>query len=157
RVVRPMDFVSLGADIDVDDPAYGRFRPELRLEGDEKFDVRLAPVRYRDTPGPRYAGQQTSGMPLQEAILRMTPDDESADNPDDDGFTSKSLAAERGGVDVSAPDRPDRPPEPLPHDHGPNLDDHHDFVSGHLHPHGRDEYVYPEWDSHAGRYLRDWC
>jgi nitric oxide reductase NorD protein len=157
RTVRRLSFAELAAGVDVDDPAYGRFRPELRLEGDEKFDVRPAPVHYRDAPGPRYAGQQSSGMPLQEAILRMTPDDEAAENPDEDGFAAKSLAAERGGVDVTAPDRPDTPPEPLPHDHGPDLDDHHDAVSGHLHARGRDEFTYPEWDWRAGRYLRDWC
>ena len=76
RAVRPMVFADLTSSVkpDLDDPAFGHFRAELRLEGDEKFDVRLVPVRYRDTPGPRYAGQQASGMPLQEAILRMTPD-----------------------------------------------------------------------------------
>jgi nitric oxide reductase NorD protein len=154
RAVRPFAFGDL--DADVDDPRFGRFHDELRLEGDEVFDVRLAPVRYRDVPGPRYAGQQTSGMPLQEAILRMTPDtDAMAD--DDDGFTVKSLAAERGDVDVTATERADVPPEPLPHDHGPDLDDHHHPTEGQLRAAGPDEFVYPEWDGVARRYLPDWC
>jgi nitric oxide reductase NorD protein len=156
RVVRPIAFADLEAD--VDDPRFGRFRAELRLEGDDKFDVRFGPVRYRDAPGPRYAGQASSGMPLQEAILRMMPDlDAFADDADEDGFQSKSLAAERGDVDVTAVDRPDAPPEPLPHDHGPDLDDHHEGPHGHLHATGRDEFVYPEWDGVARRYLADWC
>jgi hypothetical protein len=156
RSVRPIEFDDL--DADRDDPAFRLGEKEIRLEGDEKFDVRFHPVRFRDTPGPRYAGQQTSGMPLQEAILRMTPDpsaDES--DADQDGFAERSLQAERGGADVTATDRPDTPPEPLPHDHGPDLDDHHDHVHGHLHATARDEFVYPEWDPVAGRYLADWC
>jgi nitric oxide reductase activation protein len=153
RAVRPIRFADLHAD--VNDPRFGLARSELRLEGDEKFDVRLVPVRYRDVPGPRYAGQQTSGMPLQEAILRMTPELDGA--PGEDDFATKSLAAERGDVDVTATERPEGPPEPLPHDHGPDLDDHHDGVHGLLHAHGRDEFVYPEWDGVAGRYLPDWC
>ncbi|MFI5894649.1 nitric oxide reductase activation protein NorD [Actinoplanes sp. NPDC051513] len=157
RSVRPLAFARL--DEDVDDAWFRLGEKEIRLEGDEKFDVRFHPVRYRDVPGPRYAGQQASGMPLQEAILRMTPDDAlSADSSDEDtdGLVERSLQAERGGVDVTATDRPDTPPEPLPHDHGPDLDDHHDHAHGHLHAHGRDEFVYPEWDSVAGRYLADW-
>jgi nitric oxide reductase NorD protein len=156
RVVRPIDFTDLDADPDAAD--FGQFRGELRLEGDEKFDVRLVPVRYRDAPGPRYAGQATSGMPLQEAILRMTPDlDAPADHADEDGFQARAIAAERGDVDLTAVDRPEGPPEPLPHDHGPDLDDHHELRRGHLHASGRDEFVYPEWDSVTGRYLPDWC
>jgi hypothetical protein len=155
RVTRPVDFADLDADIDAGH--YGRFRAELRLEGDELLDVRLHPVRYRDAPGPRYLGQATSGMPLQEAILRMTADDGEAGDEDPDEFQERSLSAERGGVDVTAADRGEPPPEPLPHDHGPDLDGGHEGAHGHLHAHGRDEYVYPEWDGAAGRYLRDWC
>jgi nitric oxide reductase NorD protein len=156
RSVRPVAFDDL--DADADDPGFALGEREIRLEGDEKFDVRFFPVRYRDVPGPRYAGQQTSGMPLQEAILRMTPaEDESSIDADEDGFAEKSLQAERGGVDVTATDRPETPPEPLPHDHGPDLDGHHEHAHGHLHAHGRDEFVYPEWDAIAGRYLADWC
>ena len=161
RSVRPLVFDELA--FDRDDPWFRLGEREIRLEGDEKLDVRFHPVRYRDVPGPRYAGQQASGMPLQEAILRMTPDDaaDSADfadsaDEDTDGLVERSLQAERGGVDVTATERPDTPPEPLPHDHGPDLDDHHDHAHGHLHAHGRDEFVYPEWDSMAGRYLADW-
>ena len=66
------------------------------------------------------------GMPLQEAILRMTPDtDAVAATPTPTASPARSMEAERGGVDVTATDRPDAPPEPLPHDHGPDLDDHH--------------------------------
>jgi nitric oxide reductase NorD protein len=159
RAVRAIRFDDLDADVDVDvdDPRFGRFGEELRGEGDEKFDVRFIPVRYRDTPGPRYAGQQSSGMPLQEAILRMTPDLDAAPAGDDEpGFTDKSLAAERGDVDVTATE-PTTPPEPLPHDHGPDLDDHSQPTEGRLRPTGRDEFVYPEWDGVARRYLEDWC
>ena len=113
-----------------DDPRLVLATEELRLEGDEALDVRLVPVRYRDVPGPRYAGQAASGMPLQEAILRMTVDTEQSQDADTDGFTERSLQAERGGVDVTATERP---PEPLPHDHGPDLDDHHEHAHGHLH------------------------
>jgi nitric oxide reductase NorD protein len=112
------------------------------------------PVRYRDVPGPRYAGQAASGMPLQEAILRMTPAADESPDADADGFTERSLAAERGGVDVTATERP---PEPLPHDHGPDLDDHHHAAHGRLRATGRDEFTYPEWDDQARRYLPDWC
>ena len=156
RTARPVAFDSLAADpaMDPDDPRLVPATEELRLEGDEALDVRLVPVRYRDVPGPRYAGQAASGMPLQEAILRMTVDTEQSQDADTDGFTERSLQAERGGVDVTATDRP---PEPLPHDHGPDLDDHHEHARGHLHARGRDEFVYPEWDHRAGRYLADWC
>jgi nitric oxide reductase NorD protein len=156
RTARPVRFDSLAADpaMDPDDPRLVAVTEELRLEGDEALDVRLVPVRYRDVPGPRYAGQAASGMPLQEAILRMTVDTEQSQDADTDGFAERSLQAERGGVDVTATERP---PEPLPHDHGPDLDDHHEHAHGHLHPHGRDEFVYPEWDHRAGRYLADWC
>jgi hypothetical protein len=132
RSARPFVFAS--SEFDRDDAWFRLGEKEIRLEGDEKFDVRFPPVRYRDVPGPRYAGQQASGMPLQEAILRMTPD-EAADSSDEDteGLVERSLQAERGGVDVTATDRPDTPPEPLPHDHGPDLDDDHDHVHGHLH------------------------
>ena len=76
RTARPVAFDSLDADpaLDPDDPRLVLATGELRLEGDEALDVRLVPVRYRDVPGPRYAGQAASGMPLQEAILRMTVD-----------------------------------------------------------------------------------
>jgi nitric oxide reductase NorD protein len=155
RVARPIAFADL--DADVNDSRFGLVRDELRLEGDEKFDVRLTPVRYRDVPGPRYAGQEASGMPLQEAILRMRPDlDATTDSAsDEDGFASRSLAAERGDVDVTG--RPEIPPEPFPHDHGPDLDDHHHAADGHLHAAAPNEFVYPEWDGMAGRYLPDWC
>jgi nitric oxide reductase NorD protein len=153
RTARPVAFDSL--DADVEDPRLTLATEELRLEGDEALDVRLVPVRYRDVPGPRYAGQSASGMPLQEAILRMTAADAAgSQDADTDGFQEKSLQAERGGVDVTAVDRP---PEPLPHDHGPDLDDSREHAHGHLHTRSRDEFVYPEWDSRAGRYLADWC
>jgi nitric oxide reductase NorD protein len=156
RTARPVRFDSLAADpaMDPDDPRLVAVTEELRLEGDEALDVRLVPVRYRDVPGPRYAGQAASGMPLQEAILRMTVDTEQSQDADTDGFAERSLQAERGGVDVTATERP---PEPLPHDHGPDLDDHHEHAHGHLHARGREEFVYPEWDHRAGRYLADWC
>ena len=157
RTARPVAFDAL--DADVDDPRLVLATEELRLEGDEALDVRLVPVRYRDVPGPRYAGQAASGMPLQEAILRMTIQPDQADteqsrDADTDGFTERSLQAERGGVDVTATERP---PEPLPHDHGPDLDDHHEHAHGRLHASSRGEFVYPEWDHRAGRYLADWC
>jgi nitric oxide reductase NorD protein len=157
RTARPVEFDSL--DADVDDPRLAPATEELRLEGDELLDVRVVPVRYRDVPGPRYAGQAASGMPLQEAILRMTVSPDPADtgqsqDADTDGFAERSLQAERGGVDVTATERP---PEPLPHDHGPDLDDQHEHAHGHLHARGRDEFVYPEWDHLGGRYLADWC
>jgi nitric oxide reductase NorD protein len=156
RAVRPIRYDELDADIESD--WFGRMRDEVRLEGDEKFDVRFVPVRYRDAPGPRYVGQASAGMPLHEAILRMTPDvDALADDADEDGFQARSLTAERGDVDVTAAGRPDAPPEPLPHDHGPDLDDHRESHQGRLHAHGSDEFVYPEWDGVAGRYLPDWC
>lgn len=143
---------------DVEDPAITVIGQELRLEGDELFDVRFVPVRFRDVPGPRYLGQAASGMPLQEAILRITPlDTDEAPDADEDGFTAKSIQAERGDVDVTAVERPEPPPEPLPHDHGPDLDDHHHAAQGALHATGRGEYVYPEWDHVAGRYRPDWC
>lgn len=151
RVTRPIEFADLDGDVDA--PHYGRFRAELRLEGDEKFEVRPHPVRYRDAPGPRYVGQATSGMPLQEAIVRITAGAGEAS----DEFQERSLAAERGGVDVTATDPAAAPPEPLPHAHGPEFEDHHEGVQGHLHAHARDEYVYPEWDGVSGRYLADWC
>jgi len=124
RTARPVAFDSLAADPELgpDDPRLVAAAEEVRLEGDEALDVRLVPVRYRDVPGPRYAGQAASGMPLQEAILRMTVETEQSQDADTDGFTERSLQAERGGVDVTATERP---PEPLPHDHGPDLDDHH--------------------------------
>jgi nitric oxide reductase NorD protein len=122
------------------------FPSSSRPEADEVPEVRLAPVHYRDAPGPRYAGLTSSGMPLSEAILRLTS--LPASEPD---FVDKSLSAERGGIDVTAP------PDPLPHDHGPDLDGHDELPSGHLHRHGRDTYLYPEWDAIAGRYLPDWC
>ena len=105
-------------------------------------------------PGPGTRVRRRPGMPLQEAILRMTVDTEQSQDADTDGFAERSLQAERGGVDVTATERP---PEPLPHDHGPDLDDHHEHAHGHLHARGRDEFVYPEWDHRAGRYLADWC
>lgn len=144
---------------DVEAPTITAISQELRLEGDELFDVRLVPVRFRDVPGPRYLGQAASGMPLQEAILRMTPigDLDEAPDADEDGYTAKSIQAERGDVDVTAADRPEPPPEPLPHDHGPDLDAHHHAVEGALHATGKGEYLYPEWDEVAGRYLPDWC
>ncbi|QRP50459.1 nitric oxide reductase activation protein NorD [Amycolatopsis sp. FDAARGOS 1241] len=123
---------------------------EFRLEGDEVFDVRFVPVRYRDVPGPRYLGLQASGMPLAEAILRMTGEETGAA----DEFTERSLAAESGQVDVTTPARP---PDPLPHDHGPDLEDHDHAESGPVHASGRHEFAYPEWDHRAGRYLADWC
>ncbi|MEW2502761.1 VWA domain-containing protein [Amycolatopsis sp. NPDC047767] len=123
---------------------------EFRLEGDEVFDVRFAPVRYRDVPGPRYLGLSASGMPLTEAILRMTGEEAQAA----DEFTERSLAAESGQVDVTTVERP---PEPLPHDHGPDLDDHHHGGTGPVHANGRHEFTYPEWDHRAGKYLTDWC
>ncbi|MGW4485525.1 VWA domain-containing protein [Amycolatopsis sp. NPDC004368] len=123
---------------------------EFRLEGDEVFDVRFAPVRYRDVPGPRYLGLAASGTPLTEAILRMTGEETEAA----DEFTERSLAAESGQVDVTAVQRP---PEPLPHDHGPDMDEHHHGQTGPLRASGRHEFTYPEWDHRAGRYLADWC
>jgi hypothetical protein len=144
---------------DVEAGAITAISQELRLEGDELFDVRFVPVRFRDVPGPRYLGQAASGMPLQEAILRMTPvgDLDEAPDADEDGYTAKSIQAERGHVDVTAADRPEPPPEPLPHDHGPDLDDHHHAAEGTLHATGKGEFLYPEWDEVAGRYLPGWC
>lgn len=144
---------------DVETPAITAIPEELRLEGDELFDVRFAPVRFRDAPGPRYLGQAASGMPLHEAILRMTPvgDLDEAPDADEDGYTARSLQAERGDVDVTAAERPELPPEPLPHDHGPDLDGHHHAAEGALHTTGKGEFLYPEWDEVVGHYLPDWC
>lgn len=128
---------------------------EVRLEGDELFDVRLAPVRYRDTPGPRYLGQSASGMPMREAILRLTPAEPGGGA--DVVIQQQALDAESGHVDVSDASRPAPPPEPLPHDHGPDLDSHHHAAMGALHPQHRGEHVYPEWDHRGGRYLPHWC
>jgi hypothetical protein len=143
----------------VESPTITVIGQELRLEGDEFFDVRFTPVRFRDVPGPRYLGQAASGMPLQEAILRITAVGDLAESPDadEDGFTAKSLQAERGDVDVTAAERAEPPPEPLPHDHGPDLDSHHHAAEGALRADGKGEFLYPEWDEVAGRYLPDWC
>ena len=127
---------------------------ELRLEGDEVFDVRFHPVRYRDTPGPRYLGQASSGMPMREAILRMTIE---AASPGGEDISQRAQDAETGEVDVTDPSRPAPPPEPLPHDHGPDLDGHHHAVHGTLHAHHQGEFTYPEWDVVGQRYLSDWC
>lgn len=140
----------------IDDPVFSLPGREMRLEGDEVFDVRFEPVRYRDVPGPRYLGQQASGMPLTEAILRMTDQDtaDTGNTEDTDGFTERSLAAESGQVDVTTVERP---PEPLPHDHGPDLGGHHHAEPGAVHATNRHEFAYPEWDHRAGQYLADWC
>jgi nitric oxide reductase NorD protein len=127
---------------------------EVRLEGDELFDVRLAPVRYRDTPGPRYLGQSASGMPMREAILRLTPAEPGSGG---EAIQQQAQDAESGHVDVSDPSRPAPPPEPLPHDHGPDLGSHHHAAQGVLHAQHRGEFVYPEWDHRADRYLSHWC
>lgn len=129
---------------------------ELRLEGDEVFDVRFAPVRYRDVPGPRYLGQQASGMPMREAILRMTAEDVASGSAEEEN-SQRSQAAESGQVDVTDDARPAPPPEPLPHDHGPDLDGHHHATEGPVRPTARGEHAYPEWDEVAGTYLHDWC
>lgn len=144
---------------DPEDAAITTIGQEQRYEGDELFDVRFVPVRFRDVPGPRYLGQAASGMPLQEAILRMTPVDDLEESPDadEDGYTAKSIQAERGDVDVTAVERPEPPPEPLPHDHGPDLEDHHRAAEGTLRVSGRGEFLYPEWDEVAHRYHHDWC
>ena len=163
NVSRNPDLVTLRvADLGADVDAFAHIGTgeEMRLEGDDVLDVRFLPVRYRDVPGPRYFGQAASGMPLQEAILRMTPTGnwpEESPHADEDGFTAKSLQAERGGVDVTAVERPTGPPTPLPHDHGPDLDGHHHPAEGALHPAAVGDHLYPEWDHVAGRYLRDWC
>ena len=130
---------------------------EPHLEGDEVFDLRFAPVRYRDVPGPRYLGHEASGMPLREAILRMTTQDV-APVGESERRSAAAQLAESGQVDVTEPSRPTAPPEPLPHDHGPDLDGHHHpGAPDVLRPSRPDEHVYPEWDSVAGRYLPDWC
>ncbi len=73
-------------------------RPGGAARGRRVFDVRFVPVRFRDVPGPRYLGQAASGMPLQEAILRMTPRGGPDEPPEDaeDAYTAKSAQAERG-------------------------------------------------------------
>lgn len=137
-------------------PEYVLRIEELRLEGDEVFDVRFHPVRYRDVPGPRYAGQQASGMPMREAVLRMTPEDLGSASAEEENSV-RSQAAESGQVDVTDASRPAPPPEPLPHDHGPDLDGHHHATSGPVRPTAPGEHAYPEWDSVAAAYLSDWC
>ena len=156
----PLDAVPGRGELPVADPLpdVALFRRDLRLEGDEVLDVRFPPVRYRDVPGPRYLGLAAASMPLQEAILRIVPDpDPEGEDADEHGFLERSLGAERADVDVTAVQRPELPPEPLPHDHGPDLGGSHEGAHGHLHAEGRDEHVYPEWDAVAGRYLADWC
>jgi len=154
----PTVAVALEAGAPADDPHVGLFRRDLRLEGDELSNVRFVPVRYRDVPGPRYLGQLANGMPLNEAILRITPNlDPEGEDAAEHGFVERSLDAERGDVDVTAVERPEPPREPLLHDHGPNLGSNHDAAHGHPHATGRDEYRYPEWDAVAERYLADWC
>jgi hypothetical protein len=155
----PVTFRFADLEADVEAPKHVVIGEEIRLEGDELFDVRFVPVRFRDVPGPRYLGQAASGMPLREAILRMTPIDGTEESPDadEDGFAAKSLQAERGDVDVTAAERPVTPPEPLPHDHGPDLDDPHHAAEGTLRPTSDDEFVYPEWDDIAGQYRPGWC
>lgn len=135
---------------------FGLRAQELRLEGDEVFDVRFAPVRYRDVPGPRYSGQAASGMPMREAILRTTPD---APGPvsEEEANSERSQAAESGLVDVAEGPRPAPPPDPLPHDHGPSLKDHHNATQGAVRPTARGEFAYPEWDGVASAYLPAWC
>jgi hypothetical protein len=139
-----------------EDPELSLGAEELRLEGDEVFDVRFAPVRYRDVPGPRYTGQQASGMPLREAILRMT-DAELGPALHGQANHDRSLAAESGQVDTTDASGPAPPPEPLPHDHGPSLDDQHQAARGAVHAGAQHEFAYPEWDRYASAYLPDWC
>ncbi len=129
---------------------------ELRLEGDEVFDLRFAPVRYRDVPGPRYLGQQASGMPMREAVLRMTEQD-LAPRSDAEEHSQRAQDAEAGQVDVSDASRPAPPPEPLPHDHGPDLDGHHSAAEGAVSAAAPGQHAYPEWDAVAGGYVPDWC
>jgi len=136
--------------------SYSLGTKEVRLEGSEVFDVRFAPVRYRDVPGPRYLGQQASGMPLREAILRTTAE-APAPVESSEELSQKSQQAESGQVDVTNTARAAPPPEPLPHDHGPDLDGHHHATEGPLQATARGEYVYPEWDDVASAYLSDWC
>jgi hypothetical protein len=129
---------------------------EVRLEGDEVFDVRFAPVRYRDVPGPRYLGHAASGLPLREAVFRMTT--QAGDRVSEEDLNSqRSQAAESGSLDADEPTRPAPPPEPLPHDHGPDLDESHHSDDDPVHSASRAEFAYPEWDAVAGSYLPRWC
>ena len=126
----------------------GTFRDELRLEGDEKFDVRLVAGAVPGHARAAVRGPAASGMPLQEAILRMTPDRTTASaDADEDGFTAESLDGRTwrrrrdrdrpaGGAARAAAARP------RPRSRRPSRAD-----AGQLHATGRDEFVYPEWDS----------
>lgn len=136
-------------------PSYRLRAAELRLEGDEVFDVRFRPVQYRDAPGPRYLGQHSHGVPMREAILRMTTEDSRAADQSS-LILEQAQQAESGQVDVEDAGFAS-PPEPLPHDHGPDLSSHHHPVDGKLRAHGRREFTYPEWDFVAAAYRQHWC
>ena len=107
------------------------------------------------SPGPRYAGQAASGMPLQEAILRMTVDTEQSAGRRH-RRVHRAVAAGRAGRRRRDRDRRGRPSRSRTTT-APTSTTTTSTRTATCTRRGRDEFVYPEWDHRAGRYLADWC
>jgi Mg-chelatase subunit ChlD len=155
RAIHELRFADLEAD--PEDPRFDIVTLPERLHGAEGFTGWYVPVAHRDWPGPRYVGEPASDLSLADLLPQVAQrstapshgtDDEEGDA--DDGVPSRAddRAPAVSTSDEVVPDvRPVAPPAASGDDPGQDL--------AALQVRAPNEFVYPEWDEFAGRYLPD--
>jgi hypothetical protein len=120
----------------------------VQLEGDTVLEVTFDPVSYREQMGFWLRNYEASAPPELQSIFTFRDMPAKAKlSLDQDPLLMQDDEFEQ---DLQ------RPPKPLPHDHGPE-DDHHEHAEGEIHTHDPDIFLYPEWDYQKGLYLHNWC
>lgn len=121
---------------------------QVQLEGYTVLEVTFEPVSYREQMGFWLRNYEASAPPELQSIFTFR------DMP---AKTKLSLDQDPLSMqDDEFEQDLQRPPKPLPHDHGPG-DEHHEHASGEIHTHDPDTFLYSEWDYQKGVYLHNWC
>jgi hypothetical protein len=125
-----------------------------RLAGAEGFAGWYVPVAYRDWPGPRYVGEPAGDLSLAEVLPQVAQRSTTATHGagDEDADVGGGIPP-AGDVALNPRTRADltpdtRPPTPLP-----GAVDGVLASDSPLEARGPHEFLFPEWDAVAGRYL----
>lgn len=120
----------------------------VHLEGDAVLEVKFEPVSFREQMGFWLRNYESSAPPELQSIFTFR------DMP-----AKAKISLEQDPLSMQDDEFEQdlqRPPKPLPHDHGFDEEDHeHSF--GSIHSHDPSVFTYPEWDYQANLYRHNWC
>jgi nitric oxide reductase NorD protein len=144
---------------DPEDPRIDVATLPRRLAGAEGFGGWYVPVAYRDWPGPRYVGEQAADLSLADLLPQVAQRSTARAHADDSGDEDTGETTRRQQPPLSDDATPsacsDLTPDMRPATPLPGAADLFSLSTAALAARAPNEFIYPEWDVYAGRYLPD--